>query len=256
MPKTCNQLLHIPAGQRLGVVGPSGAGKSTLMGLVQRLDDVQKGRVLIDDQCVTAVTQDSLRAAIAVVPQEIALLHRSVRDNIRYGRPDASDEDVVAAARHAYCDAFIRALPAGYDTLVGERGIKFSGGQRQRIGIARAFLKNAPILILDEATSALDTASEMEIQRALTQLMRGRTVLAVAHRLSTLSSFDRLIVLVDGHIVEDGSPWELRRRGGAFAALWQLQTEAFAADGSGARNGSAAEKSEGPHYQPITGYDL
>jgi ATP-binding cassette subfamily B protein len=219
--------LHIPAGQRIGVVGPSGAGKSTLVGLIQRLDDVQKGRVLIDDQCVTEVTQDSLRAAIAVVPQEISLLHRSVMDNIRYGRPDASDEEVMAAAHYAYCDAFIRTLPAGYDTLVGEHGIKLSGGQRQRIGIARAFLKNTPILLLDEATSALDTESEREIQGALATLMRGRTVLAVAHRLSTLSAFDRIIVLMDGHIVEDGSPVELRRRGGIFDALWRLQAEGF-----------------------------
>jgi ATP-binding cassette, subfamily B, bacterial len=228
--------LWIPAGQRIGVVGPSGAGKSTLVGLVQRLDDVQKGRVLIDGQCVTSVAQDSLRAAIAVVPQEISLFHRSVMENIRYGRPDASDEEAVAAARYAYCDEFIRALPAGYDTLVGERGIKLSGGQRQRIGIARAFLKNAPIILLDEATSALDTASEREIQRALAELMRGRTVLAVAHRLSTLSSFDRIIVLIDGRIVEDGSPLELRRRGGTFDALWRLQAEGFSLHGTADRD--------------------
>jgi ATP-binding cassette, subfamily B, bacterial len=231
-----NFTLRIPAGQRLGVVGPSGAGKSTLVGLVQRLDDVQKGRVFIDGQCVTRVTQDSLRAAIAVVPQEISLFHRSVMDNIRYGRPDASDEEVVAAARYAYCDAFIRTLPVGYDTLVGEHGIKLSGGQRQRIGIARAFLKNAPILLLDEATSALDTESEREVQCALATLMRGRTVLAVAHRLSTLSSFDRIIVLVDGHIVEDGSPLELRRRGGTFDALWRLQAEGFSLNDATDRN--------------------
>ena len=224
--------LRIPAGQRIGVVGPSGAGKSTLVGLIQRLDDVQKGRVLIDDRCVTSVTQDSLRAAVAVVPQEISLFHRSVRENIRYGCPEASDAEVVAAAQCAYCDAFIRALPAGYDTLVGDRGIKLSGGQRQRIGIARALLKNAPILLLDEATSALDTESEEEIQRALAELMRGRTVLAVAHRLSTLSSFDRIIVLMDGRIVEDGSPLELRRKGGIFDALWRLQAEGLSLDGA------------------------
>jgi ATP-binding cassette subfamily B protein len=229
--------LRVPAGQRIGVVGPSGAGKSTLVGLVQRLDDVQEGRILIDGQCVAGMTQDSLRAAIAVVPQEISLFHRSVMENIRYGRPDASDDEVVAAARHAYCDQFIRGLPEGYDTPVGERGIKLSGGQRQRIGIARAFLKNAPIIILDEATSALDSESEMEIQSALAELMRGRTVLAVAHRLSTLSSFDRIIVLVDGRVVEDGSPSELRRTGGAFHTLWRLQAEGFASNGSG--NGKA-----------------
>jgi ATP-binding cassette, subfamily B, bacterial len=231
-----NFTLRIPAGQRIGVVGPSGAGKSTLVGLVQRLDDAQKGRVLIDGQCVTSVTQDSLRAAIAVVPQEISLFHRSVMENIRYGRPDASDEEVVAAARYAHCDEFIRALPAGYDTPVGERGIKLSGGQRQRIGIARAFLKNAPVIILDEATSALDSESEIEIQCALAELMRGRTVLAVAHRLSTLSSFDRIIVLMDGRIVEDGSPLELRRRGGTFDALWRLQAEGFSLDDTADRN--------------------
>jgi ATP-binding cassette, subfamily B, bacterial len=227
-----NFTLQIPAGQRIGVVGPSGAGKSTLVSLIQRLDDVQKGRVLIDGQCLTSVMQDSLRAAIAVVPQEISLFHRSVMENIRYGRPNASDEEVVTAASYAYCDEFIRALPVGYDTLVGERGIKLSGGQRQRIGIARAFLKNAPIILLDEATSALDTESEMEIQRALAELMRGRTVLAVAHRLSTLSSFDRIIVLMDGYIVEDGSPLELRRRGGTFDALWRLQAERFSLNGA------------------------
>ncbi len=219
--------LRVPAGQRVGLVGPSGAGKSTLVGLVQRLDDVHSGRVLIDGQCVTSVTQDSLRASIAVVPQEIALFNRSVLENIRYGRPDATDEEVFAAARCAYCDDFIRELSDGYDTIVGERGVKLSGGQRQRLGIARAFLKNAPILILDEATSALDTESEMEIQRALTELMRGRTVLAVAHRLSTVSAFDRIVVMVDGRIVEDGPPNDLRRQGGVFDAMWRLQAEGF-----------------------------
>lgn len=220
--------LHIPAGQKVGIVGPSGAGKSTLVGLVQRLDDVQRGRILIDGQPITEVAQDSLRAAIAVVPQEISLFHRSIMENIRYGRPDATDEEVFAAARAARCHDFIQALPQGYATLVGERGIKLSGGQRQRIGLARAILKDAPIVILDEATSALDTDSEIEIQRALVALMRGRTVLAVAHRLSTLASFDRIIVLIDGRIVEDGSPAELRRRGGVFDQLWRLQAERMA----------------------------
>ncbi|WP_077731591.1 ABC transporter ATP-binding protein [Methylocaldum sp. 14B] len=215
--------LDIPAGQRLGIIGPSGAGKSTLVSLVQRLDDVHTGSILIDGRCVTEIPQDALRAAIAVVPQDISLFHRSILDNIRYGRSEASDEEVYAAARQAFCDAFIRALPEGYHTLVGERGVKLSGGQRQRIGIARAFLKNAPILILDEATSALDTASELEIHQALAKLMRGRTVLAVAHRLSTVASFDRIIVLSEGCIVEDGSPEELRRRRGVFDAMWQLQ---------------------------------
>lgn len=233
-----NFTLRIPAGQKVGIVGPSGAGKSTLVGLVQRLDDVQAGHVLIDGQPVTGVGQDSLRAAIGVVPQEISLFHRSIMENIRYGRPDAGDEDVIAAARAAHCHDFIRELPHGYDTLVGERGIKLSGGQRQRVGIARAILKNAPIIVLDEATSALDTESEIEIQRALNELMRGRTVLAVAHRLSTLTTFDRIVVLVDGQVVEDGSPAELRNRGGTFETMWRLQSEGFDVDdalGSGLR---------------------
>jgi len=219
--------LHIPAGQKVGVVGSSGAGKSTLINLLQRLDDVQSGRILVDGQDIRSVSQDSLREKIAVVPQETALFNRSIRENIRYGRPDASDEEVVEAARSAFCDGFIRELRQGYDTLVGERGVMLSGGQRQRLGIARAFLKDAPILILDEATSALDTQSEAEIQAALNNLVHNRTVVAVAHRLSTLSSFDRIIVLRDGRIVEDGPPQELRSRGGEFDALWRMQAEGF-----------------------------
>jgi ATP-binding cassette subfamily B protein len=219
--------LHIPAGQKVGVVGPSGAGKSTLIQLLQRLDDVHAGRILIDGQDVRSVSQNSLREKIAVVPQETALFNRSIRENIRYGRPEASDEEVVEAARRAFCDGFIRELPQGYETLVGERGVMLSGGQRQRLGIARAFLKDAPILILDEATSALDTQSEGEIQAALNNLVHNRTVVAVAHRLSTLSSFDRIIVLSDGRIVEDGAPLELRNLGGAFETLWRMQAEGF-----------------------------
>jgi ATP-binding cassette subfamily B protein len=222
--------LVVPAGQKLGIVGPSGAGKSTLIHLVQRLHDVDHGRILIDGQPIREVTQDSLRAAIAVVPQEIGLFHRSIMDNIRFGRPDASPEEVFAAARAAACDGFIRSLPQGYDTLVGERGVKLSGGQRQRVGIARAFLKDAPIIVLDEATSALDTESEMEIQRALVRLMRDRTVIAVAHRLSTLASFDRIIVMHAGRIAEDGTAAELRRRGGLFDRMWRLQADGLAAD--------------------------
>ncbi len=223
--------LSIPAGQKVGLVGPSGAGKSTIISLIQRLDDVQRGTILIDGQPITAMAQDELRAKIAVVPQDIALFHRPILENIRYGRPDATDEEVFAAARHAFCDGFIRQLPEGYATMVGERGVRLSGGQRQRLGIARAFLKNAPILILDEATSALDTQSEREIQMALADLAQGRTVVAVAHRLSTVSAFDRVLVLVDGRIAEDGHPSELRRRrGGVFNSLWQLQAEGFAAE--------------------------
>ena len=217
--------LRIDPGQRVGLVGPSGAGKSTLIGLVQRLADVDGGRVLIDDQDIRAMTQDSLRAAIAVVPQDILLFHRSALENIRYARPEATDEEVLAAARAARCDDFIRALPEGYDTIVGERGMKLSGGQRQRLGIARALLKDAPIVVLDEATSALDSASENEIQRALEVLMRGRTVLAIAHRLSTVSKFDRVIVLQQGRVVEDGSPAELRRRSGFFDRMCRLQED-------------------------------
>jgi ATP-binding cassette, subfamily B, bacterial len=215
--------LRIEPGQRVGLVGPSGAGKSTLIGLVQRLADVDSGRVLIDNQDICEMTQDSLRGAIAVVPQDILLFHRSVLENIRYARPEATNEEVLAAAKAARCDEFIRALPQGYGTIVGERGAKLSGGQRQRLGIARALLKNAPIVVLDEATSALDSASEIEIQRALEVLMRGRTVLAIAHRLSTVSKFDRVVVLEDGRIVEDGAPAELRRRQGSFAHMCRLQ---------------------------------
>ncbi|MBV9524007.1 MAG: ABC transporter ATP-binding protein, partial [Alphaproteobacteria bacterium] len=222
--------LRIPAGQHVGIVGPSGAGKSTLVSLVQRLHDVAEGGIWIDGQPITGVMQDSLRAAIAVVPQEITLFNRSIMDNIRYGRPEASDAEVRSAARAAYCDDFIRALPEGYHTLVGERGVKLSGGQRQRLGIARAIIKDAPIIILDEATSALDTASEREIQRALEELIRGRTVLAIAHRLSTLALFDRIIVLMDGKIVEDGSPAELARRRGIFDSLWRMQSGGMSMD--------------------------
>jgi ATP-binding cassette subfamily B protein len=205
------------------VVGPSGAGKSTLIGLIQRLDDVQKGEILIDGQRVTDVQQDTLRNAIAVVPQEIALFHRSILENIRYGRPDASFEEVRAAARAAQCADFIECLPQGYDTLVGERGMRLSGGQRQRIGIARALLKDAPILLLDEATSSLDSQSEGDFQVAMSRLMRNRTVIAVAHRLATVATFDRILVIVNGCVVEDGPPVALRTQGGMYENLWRRQ---------------------------------
>ncbi|RDI52607.1 ABC transporter ATP-binding protein [Microvirga subterranea] len=222
--------LHITAGQKIGIVGPSGAGKSTLVHLLQRLYDVQEGEILIDGQPVRSITQDSLREALAVVPQEITLFHRTIMENIRFGRPDATDEQVFAAARAAYCEGFIRSLPLGYDTIVGERGMKLSGGQRQRVGIARAFLKDAPIIILDEATSALDTESEMEVQKALVRLMRDRTVIAVAHRLSTLTAFDRIIVMRGGHIVEDGTAGELRQQHGLFDRMWRLQADGLSLD--------------------------
>ncbi|WP_274533782.1 ABC transporter ATP-binding protein [Methylobacterium sp. Leaf112] len=207
------------------MVGPSGAGKSTLVQLLQRLHDVQHGTILIDGVPIASVRQDSLRDALAVVPQEISLLHRSVLENIRFARPEADDAAVFAAARAAACDGFVRRLPDGYETVVGERGAKLSGGQRQRIGIARAFLKDAPIILLDEATSALDTESEMAVQAALVRIMRRRTVVAVAHRLSTLTGFDRILVIDQGRVVEDGSPAALRGAGGVFARMWQLQAD-------------------------------
>jgi ATP-binding cassette, subfamily B, bacterial len=219
--------LSIRPGEKVGLVGASGAGKSTLVSLLLRLEDVQRGQIRVDGQPLPGLTQDSLRAAIAVVPQEVSLFHRSILENIRYGRPSASDNEVIAAAQAAYADDFVRCLPAGYETMIGERGAKLSGGQRQRLGIARAILKNAPILILDEATSALDSTSETAIQRSLRTLMQGRTVLAIAHRVSTLAALDRIIVLDNGRIVEDGSPGELLRIGGAFHHLWRLQAEGF-----------------------------
>jgi ATP-binding cassette subfamily B protein len=217
--------LSIPAGQKVGIVGPSGAGKSTLVHLLQRLYDVDRGEIRIDEQPIAGVRQDSLRDALAVVPQEIGLLHRSVMDNIRFARPEADDAAVFAVARAAACDGFVRHLPEGYDTIVGERGTRLSGGQRQRIGIARALLKQAPILLLDEATSALDTETEMAIQTAIVRLMRERTVIAVAHRLSTLTAFDRILVVSDGRIVEDGTVRQLRQAGGLFEEMWRLQAE-------------------------------
>ena len=191
--------LSFRPGERVGLVGHSGGGKSTLFALLQRFYDVQDGRILIDGQDVARVTQESLREAIGVVPQDISLFHRSVLDNIRYGRPDASDDEVLEAAIAARCD-FIEALPEGVHTIVGERGVKLSGGQRQRIAIARAFLKDAPLLLLDEATSALDSESEEAIREALGRLMRGRTVIAIAHRLSTVRNFDRIVVLQLGKV--------------------------------------------------------
>ena len=214
-----NFSLHLKPGQRVGFVGRSGSGKSTLFALLQRFYDVQGGRILIDGQDVSRVTQQSVREAISVVPQDVSLFHRSVMENIRYGRPDASDGEVLEAALAARCNQFIEALPQSFDTMVGERGVKLSGGQRQRIAIARAFLKDAPILLLDEATSALDIESEEAIREALIRLMRGRTVLAIAHRLSTLRSFDRIVVLREGRIDQDGPPDKLMRRDGPYREL-------------------------------------
>ena len=211
--------LHIESGQRVGLVGPSGTGKSTLFGLIQRFYDVQGGRILIHGQDISRVTQESVRAAISVVPQDISLLHRSVMENIRYGRPNASDAEVLEAAAAARCDDFIEELPEGLDTIVGDRGVKLSGGQRQRIAIGRAFLKDASILLLDEATSALDVESEEMIRDALNRLMRGRTVIAIAHSLPTLRSFDRIVLLQDGQVVQDGDPDKLMQRDGPYRRL-------------------------------------
>jgi ATP-binding cassette, subfamily B, bacterial len=216
--------LSFMPGERVGLVGRSGGGKSTLFALLQRFYDVQEGRILIDGQDISRVTQASLRDAIGVVPQDISLFHRSVMENIRYGRPDASDDEVRDAAFAARCD-FIESLPAGMRTLVGERGIKLSGGQRQRIAIARAFLKNAPLLLLDEATSALDSESEEAIRDALGRLMRGRTVIAIAHRLSTVRNFDRVVVVELGKVVQDGAPDLLVRREGLYRQLVQREMD-------------------------------
>ena len=210
--------LRIQAGQRVGLVGQSGGGKSTLFTLLQRFYDVQRGAIMIDGQDIARVTQQSLREAIAVVPQDISLFHRSIMENIRYGRTSATDNEVLRAAIAARCD-FIEALPEGMETIVGDRGIKVSGGQRQRIAIARAFLKDAPILLLDEATAALDSESEEAIREALSRLMRGRTVVAIAHRLATLRSFDRVVMLQGGRIIDDGPPDILMQGKGPYREL-------------------------------------
>jgi len=219
--------LEIPAGQKVGVVGVSGAGKTTLCQLLLRSYDVSGGGIYIDGQNIAAVTQDSLHAAIAVIPQDPTLFHRTLGENIRYGRHNATEADVKDAAAQAAVAEFIVSLPQGYDTLVGERGIKLSGGQRQRVAIARAIVKNAPLLVLDEATSALDSATEKEIQSAMARAMKGRTTIVIAHRLSTLSRMDRIVVMDHGRIVEDGSFSELLARAGVFAKLWNLQAGGF-----------------------------
>ena len=219
--------LTIPSGVRVGLVGVSGSGKTTLTKLLLRFADVNKGEILIDGQNISKVTQKTLREAISYVPQESSLFHRSVFDNIAYGRPGASKEEVLKAAKLANADEFIKKLPDGYETMVGERGVKLSGGQRQRIAIARAILKDAPILVLDEATSALDSESEALIQEALNNLMKGRTSIVVAHRLSTIAGLDKIVVLNDGKIVEQGTHAELLARGGEYQKLWSRQSGAF-----------------------------
>ncbi len=220
--------LTIEPGQKVGLVGRSGGGKSTLFSLIQRFYDVKSGQILINDQNIGLVTQESLREAITVVPQDVSMFHRSLRENIRYGRPDAKDEEVWKAAEAAHCTDFINALPEGFDTIVGDRGVKLSGGQRQRIAIARAILKNSPILLLDEATSALDAESEEAIRHALANLMEGRTVIAIAHRLSTLKDFDRIVVLDGGRIVQDGSPERLTHLDGFYRELIKKESLSLA----------------------------
>jgi ATP-binding cassette, subfamily B, multidrug efflux pump len=224
--------LHIKAGEKVGLVGRSGAGKSTIVNLLLRFYEVESGRVLIDNQNINSVTQNSLRASIGMVTQDTSLLHRSVRDNILYGRPDATEADMIAAAKRAEAHEFILNLSdakgrTGYDAHVGERGVKLSGGQRQRIAIARVMLKDAPILLLDEATSALDSEVEAVIQESLYKLMEGKTVIAIAHRLSTIAAMDRLIVLDDGNIIEQGNHAELLAQNGLYASLWAHQSGGF-----------------------------
>ncbi len=219
--------LMIEGNQRIGLVGTSGAGKSTFVSLLLRQHDINDGQILIDGQNIAQVAQNSLREAIAVVPQEPALFHRTIRENIAYSRPEATLEEIIAVSKQAHVHEFIEKLPDGYDTLVGERGVKLSGGQKQRVAIARAMLKNAPILILDEATSALDSESEVAIQQALHSLMEGKTVIAIAHRLSTLREMDRILVLEDGEIIEEGTHKTLVEKKGRYAKLWEHQAGGF-----------------------------
>jgi ATP-binding cassette, subfamily B, bacterial len=219
--------LHIHAGEKVGLVGPSGAGKSTLVKLLRRQYEPQEGRILIDGSDIEQVTWDSLNEAIAEVPQVPGVFHRAVRDNIRYARPEAQEQDVVRAAVDAYAHDFIQERPTGYGTIVGEQGIKLSGGERQRVAIARALVKDAKILVLDEATSSLDSESEHLIQEGLWTLMQGRTVIAIAHRLSTIAGMDRIVYLEAGKIIEEGPHRELLARGGAYARLWNRQMGGF-----------------------------
>jgi ATP-binding cassette, subfamily B, bacterial len=220
----------IKAGEKVALIGPSGGGKSTIFKLILRLFDIQKGDIVIDGQDISKVTQDSLRSEIALVPQDPILFHRSLMENIRYGRRDASDQAVYAAAKMAHCSEFIDRFPKGYDTLVGERGVKLSGGQKQRVAIARAILSNAKILMLDEATSSLDSESEELIQDALKNLMKNKTTLVIAHRLSTIMESDRILVLKDGKVIEDGQHADLiNKKGSLYNKLWNLQVGGYKA---------------------------
>lgn len=219
--------LSIPVGQRIGIVGRSGAGKSTIVSLLLRLMDVQSGSIRIDGQDIRSIIQDDLRNAVSYVPQEPLLFHRTIRENILYGKPTATDAEIIDASTKAYAHEFIQGLPSGYDTIVGERGIKLSGGERQRIAIARAMLKDSPILVLDEATSSLDSVSETYIREAFDSLVRNRTTVVIAHRLSTIQRLDRIIVLDQGRIVEEGTHAELLIRKGVYAELWAHQADGF-----------------------------
>jgi ATP-binding cassette, subfamily B, bacterial len=225
-----NKTITIAGGEKVGLVGFSGSGKSTFVNLILRLFEVESGSILIDKQNINEVTQASLRENIALIPQDVSLFHRSLLDNIRYGRIDATDEEVIAASKKATCHEFIAVLRDGYQSMVGERGVKLSGGQRQRIAIARAMLKNAPILILDEATSALDSVTEKYIQDALDQLMQEKTTIVIAHRLSTLNKMHRILVFNDGKIIEDGSHDMLMQQQGHYAKMWQMQAGGFLPD--------------------------
>ncbi|HEV7454848.1 MAG TPA: ABC transporter ATP-binding protein [Candidatus Saccharimonadales bacterium] len=225
-----NLSLNIKAGEKIGVVGHSGSGKTTLTKLLLRYNDIDSGEILIDGQNIARITQDDLRSSVAYVPQEPLLFHRSIRENIAYGKPDATEAEIQAAATKAFADEFIATLPKGYDTLVGERGVKLSGGQRQRIVIARAIIKDAPILVLDEATSALDSESEKLIQAALWKLMENRTAIVIAHRLSTIQRMDRIVVLDHGAIAEEGTHQSLLRSKGTYARLWAHQSGGFLED--------------------------
>jgi ATP-binding cassette subfamily B protein len=219
--------LKINGGEQVGFVGPSGSGKTTLTRLLLRFVDIQSGSILFDDQDISKVTQESLRQSVAYVPQEPLLFHRSIRENIAYGKPKATEKEIIKAAKQAHAWEFITKMPGGLDTVVGERGIKLSGGQRQRIAIARAIIKDAPILVLDEATSALDSESETLIQDALGKLMKGRTSIVIAHRLSTIAKLDRIVVLKAGAIAEQGSHEQLVLANGSYAKLWKHQSGGF-----------------------------
>lgn len=225
-----NENITINPGQKIGLVGFSGSGKTTFVHLILRFFDVKSGHILIDNQDISTVTQDSLHNAIAMIPQDTSLFHRSLIENIRYGAMQSTDEQVIEASKKAHCHEFITQLPNGYDSLVGERGIKLSGGQRQRIAIARAILKNSPILILDEATSSLDSVTERYIQDGLHELMKNRTTIVIAHRLSTLSEMDRILVFSNGHIIEDGSHTALLANNGHYAKMWHMQSQGFLPD--------------------------